>query len=194
MDVTILRHGETVWQGEGRYQGNSDVPLSREGMAKLAPAGLIPRRVYVTTLCRTAQTAELLFPGVEQVTVPGLEEMNFEVFEGKNYRELSDSPAYRAWVDSRCELPCPGGESRAAFCARVRAAFERLMAWAEGEEELILVVHGGTQMALMEAYCDRKKTYFDWHIGCGKGYRLDASGWRTDRVLRLMEIVDYNRS
>lgn len=194
MTVTILRHGETVWQAAGRYQGASDVPLSPEGRAKLAPAENPPRRVYVTPLCRTAQTAELLFPGAEQVVVPGLEEMDFGEFEGKTYRELSDSPAYQAWVDSRCELPCPGGESRAEFCARVRAAFEGLMEENREELELVLVAHSGIQMALMEAYCVPEKDYFDWHIGCGKGYRLDASRWERDRVLELVERLDMNRS
>lgn len=194
MLVTILRHGETVWQAAGRYQGISDVPLSQEGLDKLGPADFAPRRVYVTPLCRTAQTAAALFPGVEQVVVPGLEEMNFGAFEGKNYRELSEDPDYCAWVDSRCELPCPGGESRAEFCARVRPAFERLMEENRGEPELVLVAHGGIQMALMEAYCGQKRSYFDWHIGCGKGYRLDASRWETDRTLELMNVVDYTRS
>ena len=119
MIVTLIRHGETIWQAEGRYQGVSDVPLSPEGAAKLCPGKHSPTAVYVTGLRRTAQTAAILFPAARQISTLGLEEMNFGAFEGKNYRELNGREDYQAWVDSGCLAPCPGGEDKAGFCRRV---------------------------------------------------------------------------
>ena len=37
MTVELIRHGNTLWQGTGRYQGKSDVPLSAAGLAELHP-------------------------------------------------------------------------------------------------------------------------------------------------------------
>lgn len=191
MIVTLIRHGETVWQAESRYQGISDIPLSPEGAAALRPAADVPDVVYVTGLRRTAQTAAILFPSARQIITRGLEEMDFGVFEGKNYRELSDSEDYRAWVDGGCLGPCPGGESKAVFCRRVCAAFEGLMAENAGAPSLTLVAHGGTLMAVLERYGRPARDYFDWHCPCGQGYRLEAENWDADRTLRLLGPVSF---
>ena len=191
MIVALIRHGETVWQAEGRYQGGSDVPLSEEGAAKLCPAEHAPAVVYVTGLMRTAQTAAILFPGARQVVTRGLEEMDFGIFEGKNYRELTGRPDYQTWVDGGCLGPCPGGEDKAGFCRRVCTAFEGLMAENAAETELTLVAHGGTLMAVLERYGRPERDYFDWHCPCGHGYRLAAENWERDRTLRLLESVSF---
>ena len=39
MTVELIRHGNTLWQGTGRYQGKSDVPLSAAGLAPITGAG-----------------------------------------------------------------------------------------------------------------------------------------------------------
>ena len=57
----------------------------------------------------------------------GLKEMDFGVFEGRNYREMEYDPQYRAWVETGCEGRCPGGESKAEFCQRVCTAFAALV-------------------------------------------------------------------
>ena len=192
MTVTLIRHGETVWQPEGRYQGVSDVPLSPEGAAKLCPeAAFSPEVVYVTGLCRTAQTAAILFPRARQICVPGLEEMDFGAFEGKNYRELNGRADYRAWVDGGCLDACPGGESKDVFCLRVCAAFERLLEENAGAPELTIVAHGGTLMAVLERFGRPERAYFDWHCPCGCGFRLSAERWEKERTLRLLEPVSF---
>ncbi len=191
MQVIMIRHGETIWSSERRYQGISDVPLSEEGRRKLKPADLKPRHVFVTPLVRTRETAEILFPEAEQIIVSGLSEMNFGIFEGKNYRELNGNPAYRAWVDSGCLAACPGGESKAEFSRRVCGAFEELMAGPPAGEDVVIVAHGGTLMAVLEAFGRPAREYFDWHADCGCGFRMDAGEWTCGRVLRYLDMVDF---
>ena len=115
MQIYLIRHGETEWNLERRYQGSQDISLSQTGREQLRPARLRPERVYVSRMKRARETAELLFPGVPQVVVPDLQEMNFGVFEGRNYIEMEHDPEYRAWVDGNCEGKCPGGESQEEF-------------------------------------------------------------------------------
>ena len=190
MTVTLIRHGETIWHAAGRYQGASDVPLSPEGTAKLRPAPESPAAVYVTKLRRTAQTAQRLFPGAVLHEVPGLEEMDFGVFEGKSYQELKGRADYRAWLDGGCLAPCPEGESKETFCRRVCAAFARLMDSADAPE-LTLVAHDGTIMAILERFGSPARDYFAWHCAPGCGYRLDAADWPSARTLRLVETLHF---
>ncbi len=196
MRVEIIRHGETALQAEGRYQGRLDPPLSEEGKAKLLPSSKKPEKVFVTKLRRSRQTAEILFPQAEQILTEGLEEMDFGIFEGRNYIEMEKDAAYRSWVESGCLAPCPGGESKENFCQRVCRSFCALLDREEkkGREELILLAHGGSQMAVMEAFCREKRTYYDWHLGSGKGYLLEAERQEEGWSLSLLEITDYTRS
>ena len=166
MRVELIRHGETLWQGTGRYQGQTDVPLSEQGRQALSPASFSPEKVYITALQRTRQTAERLFPQARLVVVEGM-----------------------------CRGQCPGGESLPAFSRRVCRAFARLLDWAVAseEEQLVLVVHGGTQMAVMEAFAIPSRPYFSWGLPCGQGYVLEAEGWLEHRQLRLLGKRDYTK-
>lgn len=193
MRLELIRHGETALQKEHRYQGITDAPLSPEGRGKLHPAGALPERVIVTPLQRTRETAEILFPGVPQLVIPGLQEMNFGCFEGKNYLEMEHDPDYRAWVDGMCLGRCPGGESKEEYVRRVASAFSALMerALAERWQDCVIVAHGGTQMALLERFAAEKKDYYAWQLPCGRGYRLDASQWQAHRRLSVLGQTDY---
>lgn len=196
MLIYLLRHGETVWNAERRYQGSHDIPLSSEGLEQLRPAPFTPERVYVTKLRRTRQTAERIFPGAALVEVEGLQEMCFGDFEGRNYMEMEHDTAYRAWVDGNCQGRCPNGESQAEFSDRIFAAFSGLMeeAAARGETRLVIVAHGGTQMALLERCGRPAQSYYAWLTGNGKGYLLDSARWDSERLLTVVEEVDFTEA
>ena len=195
MRIYLLRHGETAYNAERRYLGRSDIPLSPGGRAALVRADFSPRTVYVSPLRRTAGTARILFPEARLQPVSDLREMDFGVFEGKNYQEMADWPEYRAWVEGGCLGPVPGGERKESFCRRTCLAFSRLAdrALEAGEAELVIVAHGGTQMAVMEQCALPRGDYFSWQSPCGGGFVLEAALWRQDRKLRLLERVRYTR-
>lgn len=195
MNIWLLRHGRTAFNGERRYQGRTDVPLSPEGAEELQRAEIAPPAVVVSPLRRTWQTAERLFPGARQVVVKDLAEMDFGVFEGRNYVEMERDMEYRAWVDGGCSGRCPGGESRGEFCERVCAAFSALVEEAGEGLPLVIVAHGGVQMAVMERFALPQRGYFDWNAPCGGGYVLkwEKDLWRSRRKLRLLREVRYTK-
>ena len=80
MLIYLLRHGLTQENLEKRYQGRRDVPLCPQGLAQLRRADFAPKTVMITSLQRTRQTAEVLFPDAELVVADGLKEMDFGVF------------------------------------------------------------------------------------------------------------------
>lgn len=194
MLVYLLRHGATACNEAGRYQGRgTDLPLSPAGRAALGRADFSPEAVYVSPLSRTGETAAILFPGARQVPVPALAEMDFGAFEGRSWREMERDADYRAWVEGGCRGQCPGGESREAFSRRVCGAFAGLVddALDGGAEHLVIVAHGGVQMAALERFALPRRGYFDWNAPCGGGFVLDSAPWRERRQLTLVREVQY---
>ncbi len=191
MEILLVRHGATAGNQLHRHIGVTDEPLCPEGRAALSVLDTTVDTVYVTPLQRTQQTAAILFPQAVQEVVEGLREMDFGTFENKNYQELAHDPSYQAWVDGWCEGPCPGGESRKQFCDRVCRAFSELVdrALEAQQPRLVIVAHGGTIMAVGEAFAVPKKGYFDWKVPNGGLCRFttDAARWARREILTITE-------
>ena len=88
MKIYLLRHGQTTYNVEKRYQGTLDIPLSEEGRAQLVRADISPKKVYVSPLIRARSTADILFHEAEQVVIDDFREMCFGIFQGRNYIEM----------------------------------------------------------------------------------------------------------
>ena len=187
MLIYLLRHGETDWNTQRRYQGLVDIPLSERGRAALRQADVSPKRVYVSPLCRAVQTAAVFFPGAEQIAVPDLREMDFGTFEGRTADEMMNDPAYRAWVEDNCAGRCPGGEDWAEFSARTCAAFDRLME--STTDLLVIVAHGGTQMAVLERYGRPVRPRWKWLCKNGGGFLLECADWSQKQQLSFIRDV-----
>ncbi len=194
MRVILLRHAQTAGNLLGQYIGRSDMPLCEIGrqLAESIPPRADVKKVYTSGLKRSIQTASVMYPNAEAAVCKGLNEMDFGSFEQKSWRDLQHDAAYRAWVDSGCEAPCPGGESKAVFTKRCVDAFSQIVKKAafSGAAQLHCVVHGGTIMAILSALATPARRYFEWTAGFCGGYLLeyggDASGGRP---LRLIETI-----
>lgn len=173
MKLYFFRHGETPGNADYRYNGVTDEPLSELGIAKAKASGVREeiKHVYVTPLCRTQQTAKILFPNAAQTIVDGLREMDFGDFENRSPNEMAEDAAYRAWVDSWCEDQCPNGESKADFCQRVRTAFAELAPSLKDGD--VFVLHGGTIMGLASGFAQPEMAYFDCSVKNCQGYAVD---------------------
>lgn len=173
MTVYLIRHGETELTSTHCYQGVTDTPLSDDGKSKIKKSAFEPRKVYVSPLVRCRETAEIMFPNAEITQVSAFSEMNFGDFEGKNWHDMENDSVYRAWVDGMCLGQCPNGESREEFSNRVCAAFNELISKTD-ENEIFIVAHGGTQMAVLERWGKPERDYYDWCAKPGAGYVLCA--------------------
>ena len=179
-EILLIRHGKTAGNLLGRYIGSrTDEPLCEEGKAELSGKKL-PEvdLLYVSPMKRCVETAMILWPSFDRnqlQKVPDLKECDFGDFENKNYKELSGNPDYQAWIDSNGTLPFPNGESMDAFKSRCRRAFAAIAKEVQAKEEVSragIVVHGGTIMAILEAYGYPERAYFDYQVKNGCGYRL----------------------
>lgn len=135
IELYLIRHGATKANREHRYLGRTEEPLSEEGREALKAfqrQGLYPdpaslQALFVSPMGRCRETAELLFGDCEQHVIPEFREMDFGLFEGKNYQDLQENARYQAWIDSNGTLPFPEGESREDFIARCRRGFEEML-------------------------------------------------------------------
>lgn len=193
MTLEIIRHAQTTLQEEHRYVGATDDSVSARAMAALAPAEApaCPERVYVTSRKRTVQTARAIFPSARPVCVDGLEEMDFGEFEGRRVEELEHDDAYREWVEGGCLGACPQGESKDQFARRVCDSFARLLdgvarAGDLHADDVTVVAHGGTIMAVMERFGRPARDFFEWRVAWGCGLLLDAGDWEGSRTLRMI--------
>ena len=174
MLIYLLRHGQTEYNAQKRYQGQRDIPLSAAGIAQLRQADFAPEVVYVTPLQRTAQTARVFFPGAKLIPV---------------------DPEYLAWVQENEHAAHPDGERRSDFCNRVCKTLADLIdkALAEGQERLVIVAHGGTQMAALERFGVPRRSFHDWCGPNAGGYVLDTRDWPEQHILHLVETVQYTK-
>lgn len=151
IELYLIRHGMTAGNAMHRYiGGRTDEPLSEEGRRQLENRCNSDSfsGIFVSPMLRCRQTAEILFPGQPQIEIDAWREMDFGVFEGKNYLELNGDPSYQAWIDSGGMLAFPGGESRENFITRCVEGMELVM------EYLRMQLLGQTCME-----CGREKSY-----------------------------------
>lgn len=182
--LTLIRHGATLSNKEGRYLGKSDESLSPEGIGILEKAvtgGNYPAAdlLFSGPMKRCLETAQILYPGQAPILIPEWTEMDFGTFEGHNYKELSGDPDYQRWIDSGGTLPFPEGESREEFIRRSVAGYENMLRYMksiwersavseQSDRSVSAVVHGGTIMALLSHFLGGE--YFDYQVKCGQGY------------------------
>ncbi len=145
----LMRHGETLWNREGRVMGRNPVELSENGRAQVE-AAILPARVLkldlimTSPLVRARQTAEIIadgLGGVEIIEDPTIAEVSYGRWEGMTYHELIDDPHYVVYRESPVEYPTPGGETIPQVQARGVAAIRRVIAAHPGRR-VLFVSHG----------------------------------------------------
>lgn len=146
----LVRHGQTDWNVEGRYTGQSDIPLNAAGRQQARQlAGLLKGEpfaaVYASDLMRARETAEII-AGCLQLPVrtdPRLREINQGEWEGLHVDTIK--ARYAALWQQRASDPssarAPAGETVGEVAERVSAALDEI---ARGcpEGSILIVAHG----------------------------------------------------
>jgi glucosyl-3-phosphoglycerate phosphatase len=142
--MVLLRHGQTIWNAEGRFQGQSDIPLDPAGQeqaerAARLLAALRPDVIVSSDLRRATETAEPLsrLTGLPVSLDKELRERHGGEWEGLTDREIRERyPAEHAiWSP-------PGGESGPVIASRVASALERTAEALPGGGLAVVVSHG----------------------------------------------------
>jgi probable phosphoglycerate mutase len=150
-EIILVRHGETVWNIEGRLQGQLDSSLSELGIAQAkAIANRLQQEdfsaIYSSDLDRAYQTAIQIaaLNGHKVVTDKRLREKHIGVFEGLTITEAQAKypEVYQAYLRQLVDYAIPGGESLAQIQQRAVNVFDELVQ-RHAKERLVVVSHGG---------------------------------------------------
>jgi probable phosphoglycerate mutase len=142
--VLLVRHGQSTWNADGRWQGQADPPLSRLGeeqarVGASAVAALAPIRVVSSDLVRARRTAELLAPaGCTVEAHAAWRERTAGEWEGLTRAEID--ARFPGWIEAHRSPP--GFETDEPLLARARPALEALVR-AHPEDVVVVVTHGG---------------------------------------------------
>lgn len=146
----VLRHAQSEWNADGRWQGHADPPLSDAGRAQAAAAAARlsgeVREAVSSDLLRAAQTADVIAEalGLGPVTLePGLREIDVGEWTGLTRAEIEERwpGLLDEWRAGRL-TSIPGGEDREAFRERIVASLGRLTGRSP-DTPLLVVTHAG---------------------------------------------------
>jgi glucosyl-3-phosphoglycerate phosphatase len=126
--LVLLRHGQTVWNAENRFQGQSDIPLDETGEAQAERAGrllaaLRPDMIVSSDLRRATATAA---PLARLTGLPVALDKDLRERFGGAWEGLTDKEIAERYPRERATWSPPDGESAAAVADRVQAALRRV--------------------------------------------------------------------
>jgi broad specificity phosphatase PhoE len=146
--IVLVRHGETDWNRERRYQGHLDPPLNAAGRAqseRLAQelAAELFDVIYSSDLSRALETAEIVGArlGLAVLPDPGLREVDLGSWAGLTRDQV---------IERFGESPTHDGETRTEHTGRVVEAV-RTIAKRHPGGSILVVTHGGSIRAIEAA-------------------------------------------
>lgn len=198
--ITLIRHGETDWNAEGRLQGHLQIPLNRRGraQAEALAAHLQGTRfgaVYSSDLLRALQTAwTIVRPSGQEVRADQrLREWDLGVLVGLSRAQAEREQPHAARI--RCEHlvnePIPGGESLRQRFERVTGVVGEIAARHQGECVLV-VSHGGPLGDCYRRAVGKgieERMWIDLRNATINQLRIDGSDWTVKSWARTEHLT-----
>lgn len=191
MEVYIIRHGETVWNAEGKLQGQTDIELNEKGRELAGKLGerledVDFDKIFASPLIRAYETA-CLIRGHRNIKIDRddrLKELCFGEEEGCDFR---------VWTNEECQYrpfffapqdykPPKGGESFEEIRARAKEFLQEVVEPLHKEcDRIMIVAHGALNKGLMSYIEDNDVAHF-WGEGLQQNceadvFVYDGSSW-----------------
>ncbi|MEL6911618.1 MAG: histidine phosphatase family protein [Cyanobacteria bacterium J06598_4] len=136
--LLLVRHGETNWNKESRFQGIRDIPLNDNGRSQGRKASTFLKDVAInfavsSSMMRPKETAEIILeqhPGVELTTTSELIEICHGLWEGMLETEIQAEygELLQQWKDKPETVQMPEGENLQQVWDRGVAAWNKIVA------------------------------------------------------------------
>ena len=157
--IILVRHGETDWNKQGRFQGQIDIPLNQNGkfQAKAASEFLknnVIQKAFSSSLSRPKETAQIILnehPGVEISLKDSLKEIGHGEWEGKLESEIrSDWPdLLKTWKTSPEKVQMPDGENITEVSNRSISGWNEICKDLKNEETALVVAHDAVNKTIL---------------------------------------------
>jgi broad specificity phosphatase PhoE len=145
--ILLVRHGQSIWNADGRWQGQADPPLTelgeRQAVAAAASVGVVDA-IYASDLERAQRTAELVAEqlGADVALDPRFRERHAGDWQGRTRAEIDEQ--WPGYLESGRRPD--GYEPDAEVLERVLAALAAIGATHDGD--VLVITHGGVLRVL----------------------------------------------
>ncbi len=169
--LVLVRHGQTEWNVDGKFQGQSNVALTEEGirqareLAEHFPVQKLDA-IYASDLSRARVTAEIVgdYFGLPVQVTRELRELHFGDWEGLSYDEIVSGwpDALENFLQHPDRLRIPHGESFHQLQERAMLVIAKILA-AHDDETVLVVAHGAILRTILTAVLHMPLEYL-WSI------------------------------
>jgi len=154
----LIRHGQTLWNEQGRYQGNHDISLTGLGIRQAKSAAKYLSRVnfsniYSSPLKRAIDTANIIGKNkdLKIIVREGLKEIYFGKWEGMKFSEINNEfhDDYQKWLKDPYNSCPTGGESFKKVQERAVTEIDNIIGENEDKSSVAVITHGGIILSLL---------------------------------------------
>ncbi len=204
----LVRHGETEWNRQGRFQGQIDVPLNERGRVQAGQAATFLKEVGIdravsSPMLRPKETAELILqphPGVELQLNSLLCEISHGLWEGKFEAEIEE--AYpgdlQQWQRAPETVQMPEGENLQQVWQRAKEAWQQILAATHESVDdhpvtTLVVAHDAVNKALLCSLVEQgPEGFWTFKQGNGSVTVIDYPNGIAGRpLIQAMNITSY---
>ncbi len=173
MKLFCIRHGETQWNMEGRFQGRTDIPLNIKGRDQAVKVGKALAsvridRVWSSELRRARQTAEeiAIHHDLDVLEEHGITEISHGLWEGKQAAEIEEiwPGILKKWHQTPADVIMPGGEDLEMVQKRAVKSFSSIMS--SGGDNIVVVSHDALLKVILCYWLDCPLSSF-WRFQLG---------------------------
>ena len=157
--LILVRHGETNWNREGRFQGQIDIPLNSNGHAQAEAArGFLQsvsiQKAYSSSMSRPRETAEGILkshPGIAITQTDGLMEIGHGLWEGKLESEIKADwgDLLEQWKRAPETVQMPEGETIQNVWERSVASWNAIASSLDSTETALVVAHDAVNKTIL---------------------------------------------
>jgi broad specificity phosphatase PhoE len=189
--MVVIRHGETLWNLDGRYQGHADSPLTKKGIAQAEAVGKRMKQypfdvLYSSDLTRAYRTAQCIATNTQQEIVidTRLRERNLGIFQGMCREEFVQQhpEIYAQYQANLLDYVIPQGESIRQCYQRSMECFETIAQHHAGAT-IVLVTHGGILANLLKCALNiplqAPRNFHVWNASLNV-FSYDQHGWTLE--------------
>ncbi len=196
MKLFCVRHGETVYNLEGRVQGQFDSELSLLGRKQCeAVANALAGRpcdvVIASPLRRARETARYVADKLQVALEfePRLMEINAGIFQGHIWHELAERfpHEFSQWRSNDPDYQIPHGESRRELMQRTSEALHEIRS--AGHKNVMVVSHGGALASAFKALFGIPAEINPFELSNGS---ISTLHWRESEQIKLLGLNDVS--
>ena len=157
--IFLIRHGETNWNKEGRFQGQIDIPLNENGKDQARKTFEYLRNIsfnkaFSSSMNRPYETAQIILQNKKDLKIKKIDslvEISHGLWEGKLEAEIREKwpVLLKNWHDKPEEVIMPEGESIKDVSERSVKAFDKICLSQEANDLSLLVAHDAVNKTLI---------------------------------------------